>query len=78
VRTRSAGIIMIGLGFALMLLLGVTVHSPEVGIGIGGAFALLGAAFVFNGMLLGRRHPYRPLPMPRRPLPPDPPSNQRS
>src|SRR5688500_9309583 len=41
-RSRSAGVLLIGFGFGLMMLLGFTVGEPEVGIGIGGAFALLG------------------------------------
>jgi hypothetical protein len=50
-RSRSAGVLLIGFGLGLMMLLGFTVGEPEVGIGIGGAFALLGAAFIVNGML---------------------------
>ena len=65
-RARSAGIIMIGLGLALMMLISMAGDSPETGIGIGGAFALLGAAFYFNGLMISRSEPYSP------PYPPPP------
>ena len=54
-RSRSAGIIMIGFGLGLTMLISFAAGDPEVGIGIGGAFALLGAAFIFNSMAVGRR-----------------------
>jgi hypothetical protein len=63
-RSRSAGIIMIGFGLALMMLIAFAAREPEVGIGIGGAFALLGAAFIFNAAALNRRDSMQP------PLPP--------
>ena len=50
-RSRSAGVIMIGFGLALMMLISFAAGTPGVGIGVGGAFALLGAAFLFNAML---------------------------
>ena len=56
-RARSAGIIMIGLGLALMMLISFAAESPSVAIGIGGAFAVLGAAFFFNGLLIARSEP---------------------
>jgi hypothetical protein len=65
-RSRSAGIIMIGFGLALMMLIAFAAREPEVGVGIGGAFALLGAAFVFNAAALNRRENARSYP----PLPP--------
>ena len=54
-RSRSAGVMLMGLGFALVLLITVAAGSAETGIGVGGAFVLLGAAFFLNGVLLGRR-----------------------
>jgi hypothetical protein len=65
-RSRSAGIMMIGLGFAFMFLLTFAARSPEAGIGIGGAFALLGAAFFVNALMLNRSQPYAPPPPPQR------------
>ena len=50
-RARSAGVIMIGLGLGLAMLIGFTAGEPDIGVGIGGAFALLGAAFLINALL---------------------------
>ena len=49
-RLRGAGITLIGIGLGLMLMLGVAAESPERGIGIGGFVAMLGLAFLINGM----------------------------
>jgi hypothetical protein len=57
VRARSAGVILMGFGLAMVLLLAFAADSPEVGIGIGGAFALLGAAFFINAALLSKSAP---------------------
>ena len=61
VRARSAGVILMGFGLAMIILLAFAADSPEVGFGIGGAFALLGAAFFVNGALLSKSAP-PPLP----------------
>ena len=53
-RQRSIGITFVGLGFALMLVISLTGGSPEAGIGIGGAVAVLGAAQIVNSYLSGR------------------------
>jgi hypothetical protein len=53
-RYRSAGVMLMGLGFALLMLLGFAAGVPEVGFGVGGGCAALGAAVFFNGMLLTR------------------------
>ena len=81
-RTRSAGVMLIGLGLALILLIGLAGGGIELGIGIGGAFAMVGAAFLVNALLSSRgqtsyasRDPYRRLPT-SAPRPPDaPPSS---
>jgi hypothetical protein len=71
VRSKSAGVMMIGLGFAFMFLLSFTAGEPGVGVGIGGAFALIGAAFFVNALMLDRSQPYSPPPpAPRPPQPP--------
>jgi hypothetical protein len=62
VRSKSAGVMMIGLGFAFMFLLSFTAGEPGVGIGIGGAFALIGAAFFVNALMLNKSQPYSPRP----------------
>jgi hypothetical protein len=59
-RSRSVGIVMIGLGLAFMVLISIAAEAPEAGVGIGGAFAVLGAAFLFNSMLLDRRRSHEP------------------
>ena len=65
-RWRTAGTITMGLGLALLVLLMFT-GEPEVGFGVGGAFAILGAAFMLNGTLLSRPAPRGVPPMVRRP-----------
>jgi hypothetical protein len=54
VRARSAGVIMIALGLAFMFMLSFAAGAPGVGIGIGGAFALVGAGFFVNALLMSR------------------------
>ena len=60
VRSRSAGVIMIGFGLGMMVLLTFAAESPEIGVGIGGGFALLGAAFFVNAALLGKPSSHQP------------------
>jgi hypothetical protein len=79
-RWRSAGITFIGLGFALMMLLSFTAGEPGVGIGVGGAFAVLGATLLFNSSHIASsdlrryRPPVQPQYRPAAP-PPEPPRN---
>ena len=69
-RHRSAGITLIGLGLGLMLMLGVAAESPARGVGIGGFVAMLGLAFLINGLFERRDrarqgrfgYPVRPVP----------------
>jgi hypothetical protein len=56
-RSRSSGVILIGFGLGLTLLISFAAGEPEVGIGIGGAFAVLGGAFLVNAMLATPQHP---------------------
>jgi hypothetical protein len=80
-RARSSGVIMISMGLAFMFMITFAAGAPGVGIGIGGAFALVGAGFFINSMLIGRAADgYHPLPAatpaePRRSNTPDPPSS---
>ena len=53
-RSLSLGIIVVGLGFALMTIIGVAGETPSVGIGIGGAIVIVGAAFIVRALLVGR------------------------
>ena len=48
VRHRRLGVTLMGVGFGLMLLLGVAADNPEGGIGIGGFIVILGIAFFVN------------------------------
>jgi hypothetical protein len=78
-RWRTAGTLMVGLGIALAILLTFSAGEFSVGLGVGGAFAALGAAILLNGMQIGRssraRRSYGRRPFPDSPLPPsEPPS----
>ncbi len=53
-RYRTAGILFVGLGLALMLLLGAAAGVPQVAVGVGGAIALLGAALIANSVFGSR------------------------
>ena len=66
-RWRTAGTLMVGLGIALTVLLTFSAGELSVGLGVGGAFAVLGGAILFNGMQLERSSRTR-RPVARRPL----------
>jgi hypothetical protein len=51
-RYRSAGVILIGLGCAMLVLLAFAAQVPEIGLGVGGGLAILGLAVFINGSLL--------------------------
>jgi hypothetical protein len=51
-RSLSVGILIIGLGLALMTIISIAGDSPEVGVGIGGAIAIIGAAFVVRSLIV--------------------------
>jgi hypothetical protein len=57
-RYRSAGVIVMGLGFAMMVLLAFAAGVPEVGLGIGGGLVIIGLAAFINGTLMGRDDPH--------------------
>lgn len=73
-RSLSFGIIVVGLGFALMFLIGIAGGALESGVGVGGAVAILGIAFIVRSIYAA------PPPPPDRPeslvplTPPPPPS----
>jgi len=54
-RSRSAGVIFMGMGAALMFLIGFAGGEPGVAIGVGGALIIIGLAFVINGQMGGGR-----------------------
>ena len=65
IRARSGGVIMISLGLAFMFLLSFAAGAPGVGFGVGGAFALVGAGFFVNSLLMSRAEAPRPPAEPR-------------
>jgi len=68
-RSRSAGVVFMGVGMALMFLIGFAGGEPGVAIGVGGALAIIGLAFVVNGLMSSGRE----LPPLERYTPPPPP-----
>jgi len=72
-RSLSMGIIVVGLGLALMTIISVAGESPEVGIGVGGAIAILGGAFIARSLLV---RPDGQLSRPSGLIPPPPPDDR--
>jgi hypothetical protein len=66
-RHRRAGVTLIGVGFGLVMLIGVAGGEMNAGIGVGGFFVIMGLAFFINGLFdhPGEEYP----PMPSRPAP---------
>ena len=50
-RYRSAGVIIMGLGVAMVFLLAFAAGTPRVAIGVGGGLAILGLAAFLNGTM---------------------------
>jgi hypothetical protein len=69
-RSFSVGILVVGFGLALMTVIAIAGGDTTSGIGIGGAIAILGAAFIVRSVLTS---PPPPLP-PSAPAPTPPPS----
>ena len=75
-RWRTAGLITMGLGVALILLISFAAGEGGVALGIGGAFLALGAAFLLNAMQMAASAPPgrpRTRPLPRSSVPPSEP-----
>ena len=53
-RFRTVGIAMIGMGLGFAVLIGLAGGSAGVGLGIGGAWAILGGASLLNYFLISR------------------------
>ncbi len=66
-RSLSLGIIVVGLGFALMTIIGIAADTPSVGVGIGGALVILGAAFIVRSILVRPETPSQAAPRPPAP-----------
>jgi hypothetical protein len=54
-RYRTIGVELVGLGVGLAILIGLAGGAVEIGLGIGGAVAALGAASMLNAHLLSRK-----------------------
>lgn len=63
-RSLSIGIIVVGLGLALMTIISIAGESPESGIGVGGAIAILGGAFIVRSMVVRQEPPPQSGPKP--------------
>jgi len=68
----SIGVVIVALGFGLMLLIGITANAVEAAVGVGGAIAVVGFAFIVIGELQ-RRGPRPPMSGYYPPTPPQPP-----
>ena len=59
-RYRSAGVIIMGLGAALIFLLAFAAGVPRVAFGVGGGLAIIGLAAFLNGLMQTSGEPPRP------------------
>ena len=59
-RHRRAGITLMGVGFGLMMLIGVAADNINQGIGVGGFFVIMGIAFFINGLFDRSHDDYQP------------------
>ena len=48
----SIGIIVVGMGLALATMISLAAGSPEIGLGIGGAIAIVGGAFIARSVFV--------------------------
>jgi len=68
-RSMTLGIVVVAVGLGLMSIVGIAAGSPEVGVGIGSAIVIVGAAFIVNSMVWRSIAAARPHDSPP-PLPP--------
>ena len=61
-RYRSAGVIIMGLGLAMLVLLAFAGGVPEIGFGVGGGLTILGLAAFINGTLVAGDDPPKQTP----------------
>jgi len=52
-RHRRAGVTLMGVGFALMVLIAFTANETSVAIGVGGFLVVIGIAFFINSLIDG-------------------------
>ena len=74
-RSLSIGIIVVGLGLALMTIISIAGESPESGIGVGGAIAIIGGAFIARALIV-RPDVHNPPARTGSTLPPPPPDDR--
>jgi hypothetical protein len=60
-RHRRAGVTLMGVGFGLMVLIGVAGDSMSSGIGVGGFLVIIGLAFFINSLFDRSQDEYRPM-----------------
>ena len=60
IRSRTAGIMIIGIGVAFAMLVSLAGGNPAAGVGVGGAAAVIGIAFFVNALMLRSSTPPRP------------------
>ena len=53
----SIGVVIVALGFALILLIGITAGALDAAFGVGGAIVVLGVAFIVIGEMQRRGRP---------------------
>jgi hypothetical protein len=51
-RLLSAGIVVVGLGLALGMLIAFASREEEIAVGVGGAIAVMGAAFIATALVI--------------------------
>jgi glycosyltransferase involved in cell wall biosynthesis len=56
-KYRSAGIVIMGFGFGMIVLLAFAAGIPDIALGVGGGWVILGAALFLNGWLVARDEP---------------------
>ena len=61
-RHRRAGVTLMGVGFGLMVLIGVAGDSMSSGIGVGGFLVIMGLAFFINSLFDRSHEDYQPAP----------------
>jgi len=54
-RMMSGGIVVVGLGLAIAMVIGFASGEPDIAVGIGGAIAVLGAAFIVTAYVKHRQ-----------------------
>jgi hypothetical protein len=53
-RMRTLGVVLLGVGLGLAVLISFAGEDPASGVGVGGGIAVLGLAFLVNGILTSR------------------------